>query len=62
MSSRHSAQQFCRVIKLNKQYNIKMDPTETKWADVERINLAQGSDTWRAFVGTVLIKCGAFLE
>jgi hypothetical protein len=34
--------------------NIKMDPREMGWVSMDRINLAQDRDRWRALVNTVM--------
>jgi hypothetical protein len=34
--------------------NIRIDPAEGGWGDVDCIGLAQGSDRWRALVNSVL--------
>jgi hypothetical protein len=34
--------------------DIKMDLRETEWDGMDWINLAQGSDYWRALVNTVI--------
>jgi hypothetical protein len=34
--------------------NIKMDLKEIGWDDMDWIDLAQGSDQWRALVNTVM--------
>jgi hypothetical protein len=34
--------------------NIKIDPRETGWGDVDWIGLAQGRDKWRALVNAVM--------
>jgi hypothetical protein len=34
--------------------NIRMDPLELGWDDVDWIGLAQDSDRWRALVNSVL--------
>jgi hypothetical protein len=33
--------------------NIKMDPIEKRWGDMDWIDLAQDRDQWRALVNTV---------
>jgi hypothetical protein len=37
-----------------REKNIKMDLGEMGWGGMERIDLAQDRDTWRAFVNTVM--------
>jgi hypothetical protein len=34
--------------------NIKLDLTEIEWDGMDRINLAQDRDQWRALVNTVM--------
>jgi hypothetical protein len=34
--------------------NIKMDLTETRWGDMDCVNLAQDTDQWRVLVNTVM--------
>jgi hypothetical protein len=47
--------------------NIKMDLREIEWGGMDRIDLAQDRDQWRALVNTVMnfsvsIKCREVLE
>jgi hypothetical protein len=34
--------------------NIRMDPLEVRWGDIDWIGLAQDRDMWRALVNSVL--------